>query len=45
MWENQPPVILSGAKDPRSYLQPNDLRTTAEILRYAPDDTLFPYGF
>ena len=39
MWRNQADVILSVAKDPRSSLHLNDLRTTAEILRYAQDDT------
>jgi hypothetical protein len=33
------PVILSEAKDPGSFLWSSDLRTTAEILRYAQDDT------
>jgi hypothetical protein len=32
-------VILSEAKDLRSLLRFNDLRTTAEILRFAQDDT------
>jgi len=31
-------VILSAAKDPRSFSKFNDLGTTAEILRYAQDD-------
>ena len=35
---NQPPVILSGAKDLRGFLCYDDLRTTAEILRSAQDD-------
>jgi hypothetical protein len=33
------PVILSEAKDPGSFLWFSDLRTTAEILRCAQDDT------
>jgi hypothetical protein len=33
------PVILSEAKDPRSFPWFNNLRTTAEILRCAQDDT------
>jgi len=33
------PVILSEAKDPGSFLWFIDLRTTAEILRCAQDDT------
>jgi len=32
-------VILSEAKDPGSFLWFSDLRTTAEILRCAQDDT------
>jgi len=32
-------VILSEAKDPGSFLWFSDLRTTAEILRGAQDDT------
>jgi hypothetical protein len=32
-------VILSEAKDLRSLLRFKDLRTTAEILRFAQDDT------
>jgi hypothetical protein len=32
-------VILSEAKDLRSLLRFNDLRTTPEILRFAQDDT------
>jgi hypothetical protein len=35
----QPDVILSEAKDLRSLLHFDDLRTTAEILRFAQDDT------
>jgi len=37
--KNQPPVILSEAKDPRSFLCFSGLRTTSEILRCAQDDT------
>ncbi|SPE23791.1 hypothetical protein SBA2_150025 [Acidobacteriia bacterium SbA2] len=40
------PVILSEAKDPGSFLWFSDLRTTAEILRCAQDDTSeFPHTF
>jgi len=40
------PVILSAAKDPGSFLWFSDLRTTAEILRCAQDDTSeFLYTF
>jgi len=37
--KDQVHVILSEAKDLRSFFQRNDLRTTAEILRFAQDDT------
>ena len=37
--KNQTPVILSGAKDLRSFHWFDDLRTTAEILRGAQDDS------
>ena len=35
---NPLPVILSEAKDLRSFMPFNELRTTAEILRFAQDD-------
>jgi hypothetical protein len=36
--KKSPPVILSAAKDPGSFLWFSNLRTTAEILRSAQDD-------
>jgi hypothetical protein len=35
---NQPLVILSEAKDLRSFVPSKEWRTTAEILRFAQDD-------
>jgi hypothetical protein len=37
--KNQTPVLLTGAEVLRSLLWFNDLRTTAEILRGAQDDS------
>jgi hypothetical protein len=38
VWEKPLPVILSEAKDLRSFMPFSELRTTAEILRFAQDD-------